>query len=116
MNKFLIVFALIAALFTTSVQADSDVRLVYDNGNFAVEVDKHYGYRDYSYHRDQYNGYYNGLYNNQRIPRYYYDQRYYQPYGYYNNYPRYNRQYRYNYNYRFDNRREYRHHRRHRDR
>lgn len=120
MNKFLVIFALVASLFTTSVKADSNVTLVYDNGNFAVEVDR---YRDDNYHRDQYNGYYNGLYNNQYIPPQYgpYDRngRYvppqYRPYGYYDSYPRFNPNYRYNY-YRFDNPRNHRHDRRYRNR
>lgn len=111
MNKFLVIFALVASLFTSSVKADSNVTLVYDNGNFAVEVDR---YRDDNYHRDQYNGYYDGLYNNQRVPRDYYNQRYIRPYGYYQRYPRYDRYHRYNY--RFDNRRGYRHDRHYRNR
>lgn len=115
MNKFLMVFALVASLFSANVTADTDVRLIYDNGNVVVAVDRYRnnGYYD-NYHRNQYNGYYNGLYNNQYIPPQYYNygQRYYRPYGYYN-YPRYNR---YNNYYRFDNRRNHRHDRRHRDR
>lgn len=120
MNKFLVIFTLVATLFATSAKADNDVRLVYDNGNFVVEVDN---YRDYSYRRDQYNGYYGGLYNNQYIPPQYgpYDRdgRYvppqYRPYGYYGGYPRFNPNYRTNY-YRLDSHRYHRHYRHHRNR
>lgn len=112
MNKFLVIFALVASLFAGTVKADSDVRLIYDNGNFAVAVER---YSNHGY----YNGYYRQPYNYYRsygVPQPYYGQRYYRPYGYYN-YPRnYRYSYQYEYNYRFDNRREYRHDRRHRNR
>ncbi len=108
MNKFLVIFALVASLFAGTVKADSDVRLIYDNGNFVVAVDR---YSNHGY----YNGYYRPPYNYYRSYPYY-GQRYYRPYGYYN-YPRnYRYRYEYQYNYRFDNHRNYRHDRRHRDR